>query len=295
MTARSTLYLPAVVLAGALSSACSVDLEAGVASAAGRFERELTSNGPVALDVRTGSGSIDIRRSTGTAVRVVGHIRANRGFWNSTSAEERVRRIEAHPPVSQNGNSIVIGEFEDRDSPRNVSISYEITVPAATSVRSRTGSGSHRIESLDGGVDAEAGSGSIRLGRIGGPVVASTGSGSIEVMGAGGGLTARAGSGSIEASGIVGGVRANTGSGRVNIEGSPTTDWTVRTGSGSIGLRLPDGAGFDLDVRTGSGSIDTRHPVELRGSMSRRHLQGRVRGGGPRIDASAGSGSIRLE
>jgi len=150
MTARSTLYLPAVVLAGALSSACSVDLEAGVASASGRFERELMANGPVALDVRTGSGSIDIRRSTGTAVRVVGHIRANRGFWNSTSAEERVRLIEANPPVSQNGNSIVIGEFEDRDSPRNVSISYEITVPAATSVRSRTGSGSHRIESLDG-------------------------------------------------------------------------------------------------------------------------------------------------
>jgi hypothetical protein len=295
MTARSMFYLSVLLLAGALGSACSVDLEAGVASAAGRFERELATDGPVAVDVRTGSGSIEIRRGSGNQVRIVGNIRANRGFWNSSSAEERVRRIEANPPISQNGNSIVIGEFEDRDMSRNVSISYEILVPAATSVRSRTGSGSHRIDSLDGRVEAETGSGSIRLGRIGGPVVASTGSGSIEVMGAAGGLTARTGSGSIEASGIVGGVRANTGSGGVNIEGSPTTDWTVRTGSGSIGLRLPDDAGFDLDARTGSGSIDTRHPVELRGSISRRHVQGRVRGGGPRIDASAGSGSIRLE
>jgi DUF4097 and DUF4098 domain-containing protein YvlB len=288
------MYLPLLLLAGGLGSACSVDLEAGVASAGGRFERELTTDGAVDLDVRTGSGSIDIRRGSGNEVRIVGNIRAHRGFWNSSSAEERVRRIEANPPVSQNGNSIRVGEFEERDLSRNVSISYEILVPARTSVRSRTGSGGHRIESLDGRVDAETGSGSIRLGRIGGPVVASTGSGSIEVAGAGG-LTARTGSGSIDATGIVGGVRANTGSGGVNIEGSPTTDWTVRTGSGSIGLRLPNDAGFNLDARTGSGSIDTRHPVELRGSISRRHMQGRVRGGGPRIDASAGSGSIRLE
>jgi hypothetical protein len=295
MTARPLMYLPVLLLAAGLSSACSVDLEAGVASAAGRFERALTTDGPVDLDVRTGSGSIEIRRGGGNEVRIIGNIRAHRGFWNSSSAEERVRRIEASPPVSQNGNSIRIGEFEERDLSRNVSISYVILVPAETSVRSRTGSGGHRIDSLDGRVDAETGSGSIRLGRIGGPVVASTGSGSIEVMGAAGGLTARTGSGSIDATGIVGGVRANTGSGGVKIEGSPTSDWTVRTGSGSIGLRLPNDAGFNLDVRTGSGSIDTTHPVELRGSISRRQMQGRVRGGGPRIDASAGSGSIRLE
>ena len=294
MTARPLLYLPVLLLAGAVSSACSVDLEAGVASASGRFERQLTTAGPVDLEVRTGSGSIEIRRGTGSEVRIVGNVRAHRAFWGSSSAGDRVRRIEANPPIAQNGNSIRIGEFENRELSRNVSISYEILVPAATSVRSRTGSGSHRIESLEGRVDAETGSGSIRLGRIGGAVVASTGSGSIEVMGAAG-LTARTGSGSIDAAGIVGAVRANTGSGGVNIEGTPTTDWTVRTGSGSIGLRLPDDAGFEFDVRTGSGSIDTTHPVELRGSVSRRHVQGRVRGGGPRIDASAGSGSIRLD
>ena len=295
MTARPLLYLPVLLLAGAVSSACSVDLEAGMASATGRFERQLTTDGPVDLEVRTGSGSIEIRRGTGREVRIVGTVRASRAFWSSSSADERVRRIEANPPISQNGNSIRVGEFENRELSRNVNISYEILVPADTSVRSRTGSGSHRIESLDGRVDAETGSGSIRLGRIGGAVVASTGSGSIEVMGAAGGLTARTGSGSIDAAGIVGGVRANTGSGGVNIEGSPTTDWTVRTGSGSIDLRLPDDAAFEVDVRTGSGSIDTTHPIELRGSVSRRHVQGRVRGGGPRIDASAGSGSIRLD
>jgi hypothetical protein len=295
MTARPLLYLPILALAAALSSACSVDLEADVVNATGRFDRQMAVDGPVELDVRTGSGSINVRRGGNGQVRVVGEIRANRGFWNSSSAEERVRRIEANPPITQVGNSIRIGDFDDRDMPRNVSISYEIVVPEETSVRSRTGSGSQRIDSVNGRVDTETGSGSIRVGEVTGPVVASTGSGSIAVLGAGGGLSARTGSGSIDAAGIRGSVRAHTGSGGVRIEGTPTNDWTVRTGSGSIGLRLPPDAGFEMDVRTGSGSINTNHPVELRGSLSRRHLQGRVRGGGPRIDASAGSGSIRLE
>ncbi len=294
MTAR-LLWLSALVLASASGAGCSVDLEADIVSATGRFERRLSAaDGTVDLDVTTGSGRVDIRRGDGRDVTVVGVVRAHRGFWNGSSAEERVRRIEANPPVSQSGNSFRIGHFDDESMQRNVSISYEITVPADTTVRSRTGSGSQRIDSLNGRVDVETGSGSIRVGRAGGAVAASTGSGSIEVLGAGG-LTARTGSGSIEASDIVGTVRAQTGSGGVTIGGTPTGDWTVRTGSGSIGLRLPADAGFDVDARTGSGGISANHPIELRGAVSRNHLQGRVRGGGPRIEASAGSGSIRLD
>jgi hypothetical protein len=294
MSTRPLVFLPIVALA-TLTSACAIDLEAQVAGATGQFDRQLAVNGPVDLDVRTGSGSIDIRTGGTGQVRVVGHIRAHRGFWNSSSAEERVRQIEANPPVTQSANSIRIGEFADRNLSQNVSISYEIIVPAESNVRSRTGSGSQRIDSLAGRVEAQTGSGSIQLGRISGAVVATTGSGSIDVMGAAGGLAARTGSGSIEASGVTGSLRANTGSGRVIIQGNPTMDWAIQTGSGSIGLRLPPDAAFELNARSGSGSIDTNHPIEMRGSISRRHLQGRVRGGGPRVDVSAGSGSIRLE
>jgi hypothetical protein len=294
MSARPLVFLPIVAVA-ALGSACAIDLEAQVVSATGQFDRQMTVNGPVDLDVRTGSGSIDVRTGTTGEVRVIGRIKAHRGFWNSSGAEERVRRIEASPPIVQSGNSIRIGEFPDNDMSRNVSISYEITLPADTNLRSRTGSGSQRIDSLTGRVEAQTGSGSIRLGRIGGAAVATTGSGSIEVLGAGGGLTARTGSGSIEANGVAGGLRANTGSGRVSIQGTPTSDWAIQTGSGSIDVRLPADASFDLNARTGSGSLSTSHPIEMRGEISRRHLQGRVRGGGPRLDVSAGSGSIRLE
>jgi hypothetical protein len=58
---------------------------------------------------------------------------------------------------------------------------------------------------------------------------------------------------------------------------------------------VPPTAAFDVDLRTSSGSITTSHPIQATGSLSKRHVQGRVRGGGRRLEASASSGSIRLD
>ena len=329
MIARHLGRLVVVALA-ALNWSCAVDAQSFAAS--GRFERTLEVNGPVTLEVETGSGSIQIRRGATSQVRVVGHIRAQRGFWNSSGAEERVRDIEAAPPVEQAGNTIEVGQFQRREMGRNVSISYELLVPDDTRVRARTGSGSHDIDALRGPVVAETGSGRIRVGEIARGVSASTGSGSIEVLGAGEGVDASTGSGSVTARQIVGHAKMRSGSGRIDVgfsgagdgdfntgsgsitvtgargrlrahagsgtiavEGAPASDWSIDTGSGGITVRLPPNAAFDVDAQTGSGSITTSHPIESVGSISKRHIQGRVRGGGPRLELSASSGSIRLE
>jgi DUF4097 and DUF4098 domain-containing protein YvlB len=320
------------VIAAAASSACAIDLDAQVATAVGGFDRTLQVTAPVDLDVQTGSGSISVRRGTDAEVRVVAQIRAHRGFWNNRSAEERVRALEANPPIAQTGSSIRLGEIEDRELRRNVSISYELTVPLNTRVRSRSGSGSLNIESIQGPVEARTGSGRIAIGRIAGAVTAETGSGSIEVLGASQGLNARTGSGSVEARdlagpveahsgsgsirlayaaagdgdfstgsggisvvGLRGRMRAHAGSGSIKVEGQPAGDWNIDSGSGGISLRLPPDASFELNARSSSGGIHTNHPIEARGSLSRNSLQGRVRGGGPRLDLSTGSGTIRLE
>ena len=323
--------VPVVVALVAASWGCAFDLDAQGIAASGGFERQLAVSGPVTLEVRTGSGSIEIRRGADTEVRVIGRIRANRA-WNNLSAQERVRLIENNPPIVQNGNAIRIGEFADRDLGRNISISYQLMVPAATRVVSRTGSGSHRIDSLSGPVEAHTGSGSIHVGQIGGSVTAVSGSGSIDVLGATQGLTATTGSGSVSAQNVTGSVdarsgsgrltiayagagggsfstgsgsidvtgadgslRAHAGSGSIRIDGRPSGDWSIETGSGGVSLRLPPDAAFDVSARTGSGSIQTNHPIEVRGTFSRRQLEGRVRGGGPRLNVSASSGSIRLD
>jgi DUF4097 and DUF4098 domain-containing protein YvlB len=329
MNARLALTAAAL---SAVCSGCAIDLDAQVATAVGGFDRTLPVTAPVDLDVQTGSGSILVRRGNDTEVRVVAQIRAHRGFWNSRSAEERVRALEANPPIAQNGQSIRLGDIEDRELRRNVSISYELTVPANTRLRSRSGSGSVSIESIQGPVEARTGSGRIAIGRIAGTVVAETGSGSIAVLGATQGLNARTGSGSVEARdlagpveahsgsgtirvaytgagdgefstgsggisvvGLRGRMRAHAGSGSIRVEGQPAGDWSIDSGSGGISVRLPPDASFDLSARSSSGGIHTSHPIEARGSLSRNSLQGRVRGGGPRLDLSTGSGTIRLE
>ena len=291
---------------------------AGVAcaqfSAEGSFARTLKVTGAVDLDVKTGSGSINVRTGAAGTVQVQAKIKAREGWGGGLSGEEKVRRLEANPPIRQTGNTIVIGEIEDRELNNNVSISYELMVPADTRLRSHTGSGSQTVDGVRGPVETGTGYGSITLSNIGGEVRASTGSGSIQVRGlsgsingstgsgdievqqsAPGDLELQTGSGSIEVSGVKGGVRARTGSGEISAEGQMTGDWRLHTSSGSVTVRLPQGAAFDLAARTSSGSIRSDHPITVQGTIGRRELNGKVRGGGPLLEVSTSSGSIHIE
>src|SRR6188474_1968265 len=78
----------------------------------GMFERTLTVGGPVTLDIRTGAGNIDIHSGPANSIRVVGRVRAGRSWFNG-DVEERIRRIEAMPPITQNGDAVRLGPLED--------------------------------------------------------------------------------------------------------------------------------------------------------------------------------------
>src|SRR3989344_4812092 len=132
------------------------------AAAEGKFERTLRVTGPVELDVTTGSGGITVRPGEPGRGLVRGFIHAGR------SPEEKVRFLEANPPIVQTGNVIRVGHIEDRELRRNVSISYELVVPVETRLKSDTGSGSQSIQGIPGPGKAETGSGDLRVSHIGG-------------------------------------------------------------------------------------------------------------------------------
>jgi len=102
------------------------------------------------------------------------------------------------------------------------------------------------------------------------------------------------GSGDISLTGANGPVRVRASSGDVTVEGTPAAPWEVSASSGDVRMRVPADAAFDLEVRTGSGGIETALPVTINGTQSRRELKGQVRGGGPRVFVSTGSGSVSL-
>lgn len=299
------------------------------AASEGSFERTLEVTAPVNLEIETGAGGIRVFTGSSSQVHVTGHIRASNWF---RSADEDIRKLESNPPIQQSGNDIRIGHIDDPELRRNVSISYEVTVPPNTQLRSSTGSGSQEISGISGpleattgsggikisniraSVRAHAGSGNIQMSNITGSVLAHTGSGSIhatEVAGgfdgetgsghlvleqsAPGSVRAETGSGGLELHNLHGSLRAQTGSGTIQADGEATGAWVVHTGSGSVQLRIPQNASFDLNAHTGSGSISLNHPVTVEGSIGRKEVHGKVRGGGVPIDVKTGSGSIRID
>jgi hypothetical protein len=327
--AKAGLHVHCLVALAA--AACLVMPHAASAqSAEGSFTRTLKVTGAVDLAIRSGSGRIRVHPGPEGTVTIAGRIRAH-SWWFSGNPAERVRRIEKNPPIEQAGNSIRVGQSLDERLFRNVSISYDVTVPAQASVNAATGSGRVDIGDLRGSVEAHSGSGDVVVGRIGGPVVASTGSGDIEVAGAQG-LDAHSGSGSIEARAIGGAVKARTGSGGVRldhsgkgdldlssssgdvvvtgvegaarvsassggitVEGRPSGPWNIHSSSGGVTLRIPPDASFNLDAHVSSGGIDLAHPVNVVGSVGRRRMQGKVRGGGALVNVSTSSGGIRIQ
>lgn len=295
----------------------------------GSFERSLTVSGPVDLDVSTGSGYIRIRSGGSSVVRVHGLIRARDD--SSHRGEEKVRYLESHPPIEQTGNTLRIGRIEDHDYARNVSISFELEVPADTRLKGSTGSGDMTVEGIKGPVDASTGSGSISASNIEGRVKADTGSGKIELDAINGGATADtgsgdiragriagsfkadtgsgsihleqiapgdveadAGSGDIELNGVRGALKASTGSGRITAGGELTGPWKLNAGSGGVDVHLPAESAFDLYAHTDSGSVKVDHPVTATGTFSPKEIRGKVRGGGSMLDVRTGSGNIQV-
>ena len=300
------------------------------AATEGSFERTLNVTGAVDLDVASGSGNIVVRSVNSSMVHVRGLIRA-RDDWK-LRAEDKVRYLESNPPIEQTGNVIRIGRIENREYSQNVSISYELDVPADTRLKAKSGSGNVTAGGLSGSIDLSTGSGNVKASGLGGEVRAETGSGNIDIDSVRAGAQVHTGSGSIHALGIAGAVKARTGSGNVKVEqtapgdvdaetgsgeiivsgvqgalrahtgsggidagGDPTGLWSLHAGSGSVKVRLKPNAAFDLNAHTSSGRVTLDHPVTVTGTISPKDLKGKVRGGGPLIEVTTGSGDVHIQ
>ena len=279
----------------------------------GTFDKTLTVSGPVDLEVLTHSGDVRVKTGNSGSVEIHGKIYVG-DHWFGGKREDDVHAIEQNPPIRQDGNSIHI-EYVDY---HNISIDYEITVPAETTVRTKSGSGNQTLEGTHGNADVQTGSGDVRLSNlqgeirvqtgsgdvrareIAGSVRGGTGSGDVEIEETGAGdIDLHTGSGNITARGVQGSFHGETGSGEITAEGTQSGTWDARTGSGNVRLRLPANAAFDADISTSSGSIDVNSPIEMtvQGRVTDAHKSphGKVRGGGPLLRVHTGSGDIHID
>ena len=180
----------------------------------GQFEKTFQVSGPVNLEVQTHSGDIIVRSGPAGSVSIRGKIFVG-DHWLAGNRHAEVAEIEQNPPLRQDGNSIHVDYVNAHD----ISVDYEITVPADTTVNAHSGSGDQTIEGVHGNADLQTGSGDMRLSQLTGEIRVQTGSGNVR------------------ARGIAGPVRGGAGSGDIEVEETAAGDIDLHTGSGNITVR----------------------------------------------------------
>jgi len=163
----------------------------------------------------------------------------------------------------------------------NRSVQIEIRAPRTSVLNLHTG---------DGGIDVNG---------IVGDITADTGDGHIDIKGADGRLRATTGDGHIKVRGRFDGLYLKTGDGHIEafvLSGSKMAgDWALRSGDGSVTLRLPEAFAADLEIHTSDGHIDLGFPITVTGRMGSHEIKGKINGGGGLLSMRTGDGSIHVQ
>jgi hypothetical protein len=121
--------------------------------------------------------------------------------------------------------------------------------------------------------------------------------GGVEVRNVAGRTHAETTNGGIEARGLSGPVDVSTTNGGVDVEVDAVAGDGIRMEctNGGLRLRLPKEAKAEVSARITNGGISVVDlPLEIIGEQSRRRLDGRLNGGGPRVRIEGTNGGVRL-
>jgi hypothetical protein len=257
-----------------------------------RFERTFPVSGTVSLDLNTDAGGILVRTGASGSVHVRGILKPQWSLLSGFDVEDRIRQLEANPPIEANGNTIRVA-VRDKSLLRGISMRLEIETPTQTGLRARTDSGGIEVHGIEGPIDCQTDSGGVRATEIGGDVHARTDSGGIHIRKANGEVRAHADSGGIEAMEVAGRVEAQTDSGGIRISQSQPASIHARADSGGADITLAPTGGYNITAHSQNGRVTAENVTPTR-EPSRGALEGSLRGGGPMVDVRVDSGSVNI-
>jgi len=204
--------------------------------------------------------------------------------------------------VTTDGYRIAADDVTIIESQSGANVSVEVHVPRSS--RICIGFCYRRIEVYvtvprHSDLDLNTSDGSIEASGVTGEFHLHTGDGHMELHGMDGSLVASSGDGHITADGRFDRLDLQSGDGRIEAEvrrGSRiSSPWRLRSGDGSIRLRVPDEFGAELEATTGDGSIEVDFPITMDGRKNRSHLYGKLNGGGGLLEVHTGDGSIHVD
>jgi hypothetical protein len=213
------------------------------------------------VEIGNVNGKIEVEASTGNTVDVTALKKARAA--TPEAAKAALDRASINEDVSSGRVKIEtkIARNEGIFGGNNVTVEYRVRVPAGAEVKFTTVNGGIEISGLEGRITAET---------------------------TNGGVSAR---------GVKGQIEASTTNGGLDIDLARVPDGGVKLDctNGGIKVRLPRDAKATISASITNGGISQGDlNIDATGENNRRRLEGRLNGGGPRIQIEGTNGGITL-
>jgi hypothetical protein len=252
----AALLLPVLLTVSAGCDVITADLR-HTEKSEWRRTYELAAGGRV--EINNVNGRISVVPSDGRSVEVVA-IKTARGA-TAEAAKQSLERAEIREDSSR--EAVRVSTHIPRGGwlhGGNISVEYNVRVPAAMEVKLTTVNGRVDVEGLTGRVTAETTNGGVIARDVSGPIDASTTNGGVDV------------------------------------ELSRVAEGGARLGctNGGIKLRLPGDAKATISASVTNGGISTDGLQIETTQSTRRRLEGRINGGGPAIRLEGTNGGITI-
>ena len=258
---RRTHLLPVLIVLAA-SAGCDIMTADFKSEETAQWHKtyELAANGRV--EIGNVNGKIEVEPSTGNTVDVTA-IKKARGA-SPEAAKAALDRATFTEDVSADRIKIdtKIARMEGIVfGGGGLQVEYHVKVPAGAEVKFTTVNGGIDIRGLDGRITAETTNGGVTMRNVGGQLEATTTNGGLDI----------------------------------DVSKKPEGGVKLECTNGGIKLRLPRDAKATISASISNGGISAGDlQIEQTGETNRRRLEGRLNGGGPRVQIEGTNGGITL-
>jgi Putative adhesin len=255
--------LPALVLPLLLASAgCDIVTAEFRSEERAEWRKSYPFDASGHLEISNVNGKIDVQPADGNTLQVVAIKKAKGPSPEAAKAAlERIQIVE-----DASGGRVRIETKIDRSgggmfSRGGLQVEYRVRVPAGAEVKVETVNGGIEVSGLKGRVNAETTNGGVQARDISGALVATTTNGGLDI----------------------------------DLAQMPEGGVKLECTNGGIKVRLPREAKATISARINNGGISADGlAIETTGDQSRRRLEGRLNGGGPRLEIEGTNGGITL-
>ena len=257
--ARAPLACLLVLPFGLASAGCELMIAGPRAQASDQWDRTYQVSPTATLEVENTNGSITVRTHDAPTFQVTAHRTAR--AVSEQGARELLGKLSLEQTATADRVRLAMPKISGVSIGQHVEVRYEIAVPATAAVM---------LTTVNGQVDVEDVTGAVELETV---------------------------NGGIEARGLSGLRKAETvnGSVRLRLLALPAQGADIETVNGGVNLALPRDANASVTVDTGNGGIDVDGFESVRDTeRKRRHFEGRLNAGGPRLRVETVNGGVTI-